>query len=85
MRQLIILVTFISIINTANAADVECEKQGRYWKPKNDTAVKIANSLGVKTCNGQRFKDVIKELGLKSNVVAGKKSMSVEDVVKSMR
>lgn len=81
MKTLILLIALVSMTN-ANA-NVVCEKNGRYWYPKNETAIKIAQSLGVKTCNGKRFKAVVKKLNLTSNVKAAKKSMTVEEVVNS--
>lgn len=79
MRTLITIITLLLTINAS--ANVICEKNGRYWYPKNETAIKIAQSLGVKTCNGRRFKAVVKKLNLKSNVKAAKKSMTVDEVV----
>lgn len=83
---LIRLIALLSILGAIDAfAAVECEKKGRYWYPKNETAKTIASSLGVKTCNGRRFKEVVKQLGETSNVKVASKSMSVEDVVKAMK
>lgn len=84
MKKLFVLITLLSIVTTAKG-DVLCKKEGRYWYPQNEKAKKIATMLGVKTCNGKRFKKVVAQLGERTNVKAGKKSMSIEDVVKAVK
>ena len=81
--SLFIFLVFVATVN-ANAA-VVCKKDGRWWRPANATAKKIAASLGVKTCNGKRFKAVVAGLGEKSNVKASVKRMNVEDVINAMK
>ena len=83
MKKLVVLIALVSMSNLS--ANVVCEKDGRWWRPKNELAIKIATSLGVKTCNGKRFKEVVKQLEMKSNVEASKKSMSVEELVKQLK
>lgn len=83
MRNLIVIAFMLNFLNAK--ASVVCEKDGRYWRPKNETAKQIASSLGVKTCTGKRFKAVVKGLGETSNVVASTKKMSVDDLIKSMK
>lgn len=80
----LLLITLLSLAFTTNAAIV-CKKDGRYWYPNNEKSKKIALMLGVKTCNGKRFKAVVKGLGEKSNVIAGKKSMKIADILKAMK
>jgi len=82
LKQFLVALSTSLLLATAANANVECEKQGRFWYPKNEVSKKIATALGVKTCNGKRFKEVVAKLGMKSNVVAGKKSLSVEEVAK---
>lgn len=81
---LIIGVTIAATVETANAS-VICKKDGRFWYPENEKAIKIAKMLKVKTCNGKRFKAVLKELNVTSNVVGGTKRLSVEEVTRAMR
>lgn len=85
MRKIFLMSLAILLIQAANAASVECVKERGRWYPKNDTAKKIARMLGVKTCSGHRFKTVVAKMGLKSNVVAGKRSMSVEDTIRALK
>ena len=88
MRQLLII-GFIILGNIARvSAAVECEKvEGeRGVRPKNELAKEIATKLGVKTCNGKRFRDVVKGLGETHNIPdAAATYDSVEDVVKSIK
>ena len=65
---------------------VECEKQeGGRWYPKNELAKDIANKLGVKTCSGKRFKEVVSKLGETTNIVQSSTSMSVDEVVSAIK
>ena len=83
MKSLIIIAT---ILVTSNVfANVECEKKDGRWYPKNETAIKIAETLGVKTCSGKKFKEVVKGLGETSNVVAAEKKATVEDAIASLK
>ncbi len=86
MKALITIITLTMIATNAMAA-VECEKVDgeRGYRPKNELAKKIALSLNVKTCNGARFKAVVKGLGETSNVPATAKVSSVDDVIKSLK
>ena len=84
MKNLITLVALTILVSNANAAIV-CKKEGRFWYPANAKATKIASMLGVKTCNGKRFKKVVAQLGETSNVVAAKKRMKVEDVLAAFK
>ena len=84
MKKLI-TITVLTLLTLNVHAAIECKKEGRFWYPKNEKAIKIAKRLGVKTCSGKRFKAVVKLMGEKSNVVAGKKSMSIDDVVNSFK
>lgn len=85
MMKLITLVALALMMTTTASAAIVCKKEGRFWYPQNDKAIKIAKALGVKTCNGKRFKSVVKQLGEKSNVVASSKKNSVEDVLKMFK
>ena len=62
----------ILLVSVSAHSAVECEKvEGeRGYRPKNALAKEIASKLNVKTCNGKRFKDVVKGLGETSNVPA---------------
>lgn len=84
-KRMIVVLGLTLLANSAIKAAVICEKQGRYWYPKNDTAKMIAKNLGVKTCNGKRFKKVVAAIGEKSNVIAARKNLSVADVVKMFK
>lgn len=85
MRSLIITIAMTLSFNAM--ALVECEKREgeRGMRPKNALAIEIAKKLGVKTCNGKRFKDVVKGLGETSNVVESVGEMTVEEIVKSIK
>jgi len=85
MKALTVLIALTVLTGTVNANEVVCKKDGRFWRPANETAKEIAESLGVKTCNGKRFKDVVSKLGYKSNVKATKKRESVEDIVARLK
>ncbi len=80
----ILVASTLLILSTANASIV-CKKDGGRWYPANEKAVQIAKMLGVKTCTGKRFKAVVAKLGETSNVVAGKKNMSVDDVIAQLK
>lgn len=67
MKKLILVTALI--MNTLTLANVECTKEGRYFVPKNEIAKDIAKALKVKTCNGKRFSETVKKLGMTSNVV----------------
>jgi len=84
MKKLIAIVTIAMTLNNVQAA-VECEKLDGRWYPKNEIAKDIASKLGVKTCSGKRFKQVVEAIGEKSNVTASKKNMDVKDVVASLK
>ena len=83
MTKVILTLVISAIIATASQAAIVCKKNGRYWYPANDKSIKIAKMLGVKTCNGKRFKAVVKQLNETSNVVKARQNMSVSDVVKN--
>lgn len=83
MKSVFVLIMLVSTMNVK--ADVICKKEGRNWYPENERAIKIAKVLGVKTCTGKRFKEVVAKLGEKTNVVtSAKKADSVEDAVKEL-
>lgn len=83
------LFTIIAILGSFNAySAVECEKIDgeRGYRPKNELAKEIALKLKVKTCNGKRFKDVVKGLGETSNVPDTAATYnSTEDVIASFK
>lgn len=88
MKQLLII-AIVVLGNIARvSAAVECEKlEGeRGYRPKNELAKEIASKLNVKTCNGKRFRDVVKGLGETSNVPATAASYkTTEDVINSFK
>ena len=79
----LLLLTMLTI--TTAQANVICKKDGRYWRPSNATAIKIAKTLKVKTCSGKRFQDVVKQAGLTTNVPVTVKRMTVEELVASLK
>ena len=79
----LLLLTMLTI--TTAQANVVCKKDGRYWRPSNATAIKIAKTLKVKTCSGKRFQDVVKQAGLTTNVPVTVKRMTVEELVASLK
>ena len=70
---------------TTAQANVICKKDGRYWRPSNATAIKIAKTLKVKTCSGKRFQAVVKQAGLTTNVPVTVKRMTVKELAASLR
>ena len=80
IKGLAIILGMLTILSSVKA-EIVCEKNGRYWYPKNDKAIKIAKMLGVKTCNGKRFKQVVAGLNETSNVRTAPKKMDVVQVV----
>jgi len=83
MKNLLLVAMVLGSFSAFSA--VECEKKEGRWYPKNELAIEIAQKLGVKTCGGKRFKEVVEKLGETSNVEASKGSMSVDDVVGSIK
>jgi hypothetical protein len=83
MKNLLLVTMVLGSVSAFSA--VECEKREGRWYPKNELAIEIANKLGVKTCSGKRFKEVVEKLGETSNVETSKGSMSVEEVVGSIK
>lgn len=65
MKKLIVALSLVSVSAMAN---VECTKEGRYYRPTNQVAKDIAKALRVKTCTGGKFKAMVKKLGMTSNV-----------------
>ena len=84
MKNLLIIASLLTISLTTSA-NIICKKEGRFYYPANAKSVSIAKSLNVKTCNGKRFKAVVKGLGLTSNVPATVKKMSVAEIITSMK
>ncbi len=84
MKKLLLIATTALLVSSVQA-EVQCKKDGRYWYPNDVKSKRIAKMLGVKTCNGRRFKKVLKGLGEKSNVIPGKKSMTVADAIAKMK
>ena len=80
----LLFVLSLAAIGNVNA-NVVCKKDGRFWYPANEVSTKIAAALGVKTCNGKRFKAVVAKLGMSSNVKKAKGSKSVADVIKMFK
>lgn len=80
----LLLITMMTVTTLANA-NVICKKEGRYWRPSNATAIKIAKTLRVKTCSGGRFQDVVKNAGLKTNVPVRVKRMTVKELTASLK
>lgn len=83
--KLLMTLAIALTLGTAAHGAVECKKEGRYWRPSNELAKKIADSLGVKTCQGDRFKEVVAKLGETSNVKMAPKKMSVDELVASLK
>ncbi len=84
----IALVVVGCVMSIAARANVECEKvEGeRGYRPKNEIAKEIAEKLKVKTCNGKRFQEVVKKLGMTSNVPASSTTYkTTDDVVNSIK
>ena len=79
----LLLITMLTI--TTAQANVICKKDGRYWRPSNATAIKIAKTLKVKTCSGKRFQAVVKQAGLTTNVPVTVKRMTVKELAASLR
>ena len=79
----LLLLTMLTI--TTAQANVICKKDGRYWRPSNATAIKIAKTLKVKTCSGKRFQAVVKQAGLTSNVPVTVKRMTVKELAASLK
>ena len=79
----LLLLTMLTI--TTAQANVVCKKDGRYWRPSNATAIKIAKTLKVKTCSGKRFQAVVKQAGLTTNVPVTVKRMTVKELAASLR
>lgn len=79
----ILLITILTI--TTAQANVVCKKDGRYWRPSNATAIKIAKTLKVKTCSGKRFQAVVTQAGMTSNVPLRVKKMTVKELAASLR
>lgn len=82
MKKILLITMFIT---SAASANVICEKKGRYWRPSNATAIKIAKTLKVKTCSGDRFNAVVKEAGLTTNVPKRVKRMTVKELAASLK
>ena len=56
--------SLIILLSTqVNAADIQCAKLKRFVRPVSKDAITLAKHLKVKTCNGQRFKVAVKEIG----------------------
>lgn len=79
-----LILTMLLTMSAANA-NVICKKDGRYWRPSNATAIKIAKTLKVKTCSGGRFQAVVKQAGLKTNVPMRVKRMTVKELAASLK
>ena len=79
----LLLLTMLTI--TTAQANVVCKKDGRYWRPANATAIKIAKVLKVKTCSGKRFQAVVKQAGLTTNVPVTVKRMTVKELAASLK
>lgn len=79
-----LILTMLLTMSAANA-NVICKKDGRYWRPSNATAIKIAKTLKVKTCSGKRFQAVVKQAGLKTNVPMRVKRMTVKELAASLK
>lgn len=85
MRSLIITITLLTSLNAMGAVECSRVEGERGMRPKNELAIQIAKKLGVKTCNGKRFKDVVKGLGETHNIEESVKEMTVDEVVKSLK
>jgi len=83
MKRIILISTMLMTMTAS--ANVVCKKEGRYWYPSNATAIKIAKTLKVKTCSGKRFREVVKQAGLKSNAPLTVKRMTVKELAASLR
>lgn len=79
------LILTMLLTMSAASANVVCKKDGRYWRPSNATAIKIAKVLKVKTCSGKRFQAVVAQSGLKSNVPKTVKRMTVKELAASLK
>lgn len=85
-KKVIVAFMLSLAINFAMKAEVICEKgeRGR-WYPKNEKAIEIAKMLGVKTCSGERFQEVLTKLGEKSNVEKSTRKMNVDEIVSKFK
>jgi hypothetical protein len=79
----LLLITMLTTMTVQ--ANVVCKKEGRYWRPSNATAIKIAKTLKVSTCSGKRFQAVVKQAGLKSNVPKTVRRMTVKELAASLK
>lgn len=80
----LLTIALLTLSITASA-NVVCKKEGRYWRPSNATAIKIAKTLKVSTCSGGRFQKVVKDAGLTSNVPVRVKRMTVKELAASLK
>ena len=62
MKSLVIL-TLMMMSLTVSAANVECARGKKYLRPISPDAIKLAEYLKVSTCNGKRFKEIVKKEG----------------------
>jgi len=84
MRNLIVAMTLVLTVQSASAV-VECEKVGRYWRPKNALAVEIAQALRVKTCTGGNFLKVVKGIGESTNFTVAPKRLNTEELIAKLK
>jgi len=81
MKKLLTVITLTVLVNV-QAAEVICEKDGRYWRPKNEMAKDIAKMYNVSTCQGGKFRKFVADNGLKFNVPAKRKKLTGDDILK---
>ena len=57
------IITLLILSTQVNAADIQCAKLKRFVRPVSKDAIILAKHLKVKTCNGRRYKQAVKEIG----------------------
>ena len=91
MKKLLTIAALTLLSLNAMALTIECSKLKRYNRPSNEAAIKLAKHLDVKTCDGQRFKNAVKELNAEISYTSpsaaqvekfgiSKKSINVKDL-----
>lgn len=61
MKALLLTMTVILTVGSANAAKFECIYTKGWDRPANANAIKLAKALKVKTCNSEKFISYVKD------------------------
>lgn len=85
MKKLLITLSLGLLLSTTAFSAVECEKKGKYWRPKNEIAKEIAAHLRVTTCTGGKFRALVAKSGQKFNVPAKSIRMSEAELLKKLK